>query len=118
MTQTETTLVEVNPETGKAYRLLKVPTPRRKVNSNAVPNAQGRVVQMGQLTCTTYLGTWGNAVELFGLIFPIDKLSHIEECLDVVSNGVGTSVVIFMSDKTVKLFTSATAIDDFFKAYA
>ena len=118
MTQTETTLVEVNPETGKAYRLLKVPTPRRKVNSNAVPNAQGRVLTRSRLTGSKsgFIGNEG--IELFGIVFPLATLHHIEECLDVVSNGVGTSVVIFMSDKTVKLFTSATAIDDFFKAHA
>ena len=118
MTQDTNTLVEVNPETGKAYRLLKVPTSRSQVNSNAVPNAQGRVLTRSRLTGRESSFSWNEGIELFGIVFPLATLHHVEECLDVVSNGVGTSVVIFMSDKTVKLFTSATAIDDFFKAYA
>lgn len=117
MSQNETTLVEVNPDTGKAYRLLKVPTPHRKVNSDAVPHAQGRVVNRSQLAGTGVLFNDSLEVEILGIKFPLYHLSHVEECLDVVSNGVGTSVVIFMSDKTVKIFASAAAIDAFFKDY-
>ena len=114
---TQTTIVEVNPETGKACRLLTVPTLCRKVNSDAVPHAQGRAVTRYKLTGRESGFSWKEGIELFGLIFPLAQLVYVEECLDVVSNGVGTSVVIFLSDKTVKIFTSAETIDAFFKVY-
>lgn len=53
-------------------------------------------------------------IDILGVIVKTDSIESVEECLDVVCNGSGTSLVISMKAKTVKIYANATEIDAFF----
>ena len=54
-------------------------------------------------------------IDILGVIVKTDSIESVEECLDVVCNGSGTSLVISMKEKVIKIYANATEIDAFFK---
>ena len=70
-----------------------------------------------KLTETQFLGLISDHIDILGIKVPIKDLEYIEENLDVVCNGSGTSLTVVLKGKILKIHAGSYYINEFFKQH-
>ena len=70
-----------------------------------------------KLTETQFRGRVSDTIDILGIKVPLNELEYIEENLDVVCNGSGTSLTVVLKGKILKIHAGSYYINEFFKQH-
>ena len=68
-----------------------------------------------KLTGTKFLGLISDHIDILGIKVPLQDLEYLEENLDVVCNGSGTSLTVVLKGKILKIHAGSYYINEFFQ---
>ena len=68
-----------------------------------------------KLTETQFRGRVSDTIDILGIKVPLKDLEYIEENLDVVCNGSGTSLTVVLKGKILKIHAGSYYINEFFQ---
>ena len=70
-----------------------------------------------KLTGTKFRGRVSDTIDILGIKVPLKDIEYIEENLDVVCNGAGTSLTVVLKGKILKIHAGSYYINEFFKQH-
>ena len=68
-----------------------------------------------KLTETQLRALISDHIDILGIKVPIQDIEYIEENLDVVCNGAGTSLTVVLKGKILKIHAGSYYINEFFQ---